>query len=97
MPPNTGDDSIHRLARCYRQNRLPVITWRHPRNKALLLRGASFHGKGVMSMLKGPPTTTGTNILLGFFSIVFEIPSYLFVNQGKKKALLKNDYIVDLY
>ncbi|XP_047497581.1 myotubularin-related protein 13-like isoform X3 [Penaeus chinensis] len=60
VPPNTGDDSIHRLARCYRQNRLPVITWRHPRNKALLLRGASFHGKGVMSMLKGPPTTTGT-------------------------------------
>lgn len=62
VPTNTGDDNLHRLARCYRHNRVPVITWRHPRTKALLMRGAGFHGKGVMSMLKGPPTTTSTCI-----------------------------------
>ncbi|XP_066963738.1 myotubularin-related protein 13 [Macrobrachium rosenbergii] len=60
VPSNTSDDSLHRLARCYRHNRVPVITWRHPRTKALLIRGAGFHGKGVISMLKGPPTTGGT-------------------------------------
>ncbi|XP_045127188.1 myotubularin-related protein 13-like isoform X9 [Portunus trituberculatus] len=59
VPSSTGDESLHRLARCYRHNRLPVITWRHPRTKALLLRGAGFHTMSVMSMLKGPSTTTG--------------------------------------
>ncbi|XP_069180950.1 myotubularin-related protein 13 isoform X2 [Procambarus clarkii] len=59
VPSITGDDSLHRLARCYRHNRLPVITWRHPRTKALLLRGAGFHGMGVRSMLIGPSTNTG--------------------------------------
>lgn len=36
-----------------------MITWQHPRTKALLLRGAGYHGKGVMGMLKGHPTATG--------------------------------------
>ncbi|XP_045127186.1 myotubularin-related protein 13-like isoform X7 [Portunus trituberculatus] len=48
VPSSTGDESLHRLARCYRHNRLPVITWRHPRTKALLLRGAGFHTMSVM-------------------------------------------------
>ncbi|KAK3881737.1 hypothetical protein Pcinc_013820 [Petrolisthes cinctipes] len=59
VPWGTSEDSLHRLARCYRHGRLPVITWRHPRTKALLLRGAGFHGKGVMSMLNRPATNTG--------------------------------------
>ncbi|KAG7155690.1 Myotubularin-related protein 13-like, partial [Homarus americanus] len=66
VPSITGDESLHRLARCYRHSRLPVITWRHTRTKALLLRGAGFHGKGVMSMLKGPPTTTGNTSEVSF-------------------------------
>ncbi|KAK8374631.1 hypothetical protein O3P69_007809, partial [Scylla paramamosain] len=48
VPSSTGDESLHRLVRCYRHNRLPVITWRHPRTKALLLRGAGFHTMSVM-------------------------------------------------
>ncbi|KAK9708693.1 uDENN domain [Popillia japonica] len=43
---------------CYRQGRIPAITWRHPRTKALLLRGAGYHGKSVMGMLKSHPSTT---------------------------------------
>ena len=35
--------------------RFPVVTWRHPRTRAVLLRASGFHGKGVMEMLKGKP------------------------------------------
>lgn len=58
VPQNVSDDSIRKLCRCYRHNRFPVITWRHPRTKALLLRSGSFHGKGVMGMLKGHQSST---------------------------------------
>ena len=37
--------------------RFPVVTWRHPRTKALLLRASGFHGRGLMGMLKSDPTT----------------------------------------
>lgn len=60
MPWAITDESIRRFCRSYRHGRIPVITWQHPRTKALLLRGAGYHGKGVMGMLKGHPTATGT-------------------------------------
>ncbi|XP_063236434.1 myotubularin-related protein 13 [Bacillus rossius redtenbacheri] len=53
MPSAVTDDSLRRFCRCYRNNRVPCVTWRHPRTKALLVRGAGQHGKGVMGMLKG--------------------------------------------
>ena len=28
------------------------MTWKHSKNQALLLRGASFHSRGVMGMIK---------------------------------------------
>ncbi|XP_076069162.1 SET domain binding factor isoform X2 [Oratosquilla oratoria] len=59
VPSSIADENLHRLARCYRHTRLPVITWRHTRTKALLMRGAGFHGKSVMGMLKGPPSGSG--------------------------------------
>ena len=52
VPGQVSDDSISRFGRLYRHNRFPVITWRHPKTKALLVRGAGFHGKGVMGMLR---------------------------------------------
>nr|CAD7393185.1 unnamed protein product [Timema cristinae] len=58
MPVGVTDDSIRRFCRCYRTNRIPCITWRHPRTKALLVRGAGYHGKSVMGMLKGHPSST---------------------------------------
>ena len=64
VPANMSDDSLKRVARCYRHNRLPVITWRHPRTKSLLLRGSGFHVKGVMNMLRGSnpnPQPVGPN------------------------------------
>ncbi|XP_060530285.1 myotubularin-related protein 13 isoform X2 [Cylas formicarius] len=55
VPVSVNDDSIRRFCRCYRQSRIPCITWRHGRSKALLLRGAGHHGKSVMGMLKSHP------------------------------------------
>ena len=52
MPSSISDDSIRRFSRCYRHGRVPAITWRHNRTKALLLRGASYHDKRVMSLFK---------------------------------------------
>ena len=37
----------------HKQGRLPSITWRHPSSKALLVRGSSYHTRGVMSIIRG--------------------------------------------
>ncbi|XP_053384706.1 myotubularin-related protein 13-like isoform X1 [Mercenaria mercenaria] len=52
VPQAVSDDNIRRFARTQRQCRFPVITWRHSRTKALLLRASSFHSRGLMGMLK---------------------------------------------
>ncbi|KAH7968208.1 hypothetical protein HPB52_007021 [Rhipicephalus sanguineus] len=58
VPQSVPDDSIRKLSRCYRHARFPSVCWRHPGTKALLIRASGFHGKGVMGMLKGHPTTS---------------------------------------
>ncbi|XP_033127612.1 myotubularin-related protein 13-like isoform X3 [Anneissia japonica] len=58
VPGPCQDDSIRRLSRCYRNNRFPVVVWRHPKTKALLLRSGGFHGKGVMGMIKSSTQAT---------------------------------------
>ncbi|CAB3252550.1 unnamed protein product [Arctia plantaginis] len=60
VPESFGDDSLRRIARCYRQGRLPVITWRHSRTHATLSRSAAPHHKGVIGMLKSSHQTPGT-------------------------------------
>ncbi|XP_077558933.1 SET domain binding factor isoform X3 [Haemaphysalis longicornis] len=60
VPQSVPDDSIRKLSRCYRHARFPSVSWRHPGTKALLIRASGFHGKGVMGMLKGHPTTSST-------------------------------------
>ena len=52
VPSRIGDESLRRYARCHRHSRFPAITWRHPKNLSLLLRGSGFHGRGVISMLR---------------------------------------------
>ncbi|XP_028170103.1 myotubularin-related protein 13 [Ostrinia furnacalis] len=58
-PESIGDESLRRISRCYRQGRLPVLTWRHPTTHAILSRSAASHHKGVMGMLKGTHQTPG--------------------------------------
>ncbi|XP_046393982.1 myotubularin-related protein 13 isoform X2 [Ischnura elegans] len=58
VPSAVTDESVRRLCRCHRGCRFPAITWRHPRTGALLIRGASFHAKGVIGILKGHPSSS---------------------------------------
>uniref|UniRef100_A0A8C4NLF6 SET binding factor 1 n=1 Tax=Eptatretus burgeri TaxID=7764 RepID=A0A8C4NLF6_EPTBU len=53
VPQNIQDVTLHKIARCYRHNRFPVVLWRHTRTKAVLLRSSAAHGKGVAGLFKG--------------------------------------------
>ncbi|XP_051974415.1 myotubularin-related protein 5-like isoform X2 [Xyrauchen texanus] len=54
VPQSIPDSTIQRISRCYRQNRFPVVCWRNPRTKAVLLRSAGLHAKGVVGFFKSP-------------------------------------------
>lgn len=60
VPECIGDESLRRISRCYRQGRLPVLTWRHPRTGALLARSSMSNHKGVIGMLKASSHQTQT-------------------------------------
>lgn len=77
VPSIISDDSVRRFYRNYRHNRVPIITWRHQKTSALLLRGAGYHGKNLIGMLKSThPSSTGIFIyifhfiFINYFSIV---------------------------
>ncbi|XP_032805005.2 myotubularin-related protein 5-like isoform X2 [Petromyzon marinus] len=53
VPQNVQDSTLQKISRCYRQNRFPVICWRHSQTKAVLLRSSGPHGKGVVGLFKG--------------------------------------------
>ncbi|KAF5897193.1 myotubularin-related protein 5 isoform X5, partial [Clarias magur] len=54
IPQSIPDSTLHRISRCYRQNRFPVVCWRNSRTKAVLLRSAGLHAKGVVGFFKSP-------------------------------------------
>uniref|UniRef100_A0A3B4T3C3 SET binding factor 2 n=1 Tax=Seriola dumerili TaxID=41447 RepID=A0A3B4T3C3_SERDU len=59
VPQAVQDSSLHKVARCYRHNRLPVVCWKHPRTKAVLLRSGGFHSKSVVGLFKSQnPSST---------------------------------------
>ncbi|KAM8740415.1 myotubularin-related protein 5 isoform 5-T5 [Acanthopagrus schlegelii] len=58
VPQSIPDTTIHRICRCYRQNRFPVVCWRNSRTKAVLLRSAGLHAKGVVGFFKSPNAPT---------------------------------------
>ncbi|CAL8081456.1 unnamed protein product [Orchesella dallaii] len=62
VPNLINDESIKKVARCYRGGRFPVITWKHPRTRALLIRGSAFNSKGLMAFFKGHPHATGAGV-----------------------------------
>lgn len=55
----TTDECIKKNSKCHRQNRLPIIVWKHPVNKALLIRGAGFLSKGFIGMIIKGQTASG--------------------------------------
>ncbi|XP_069764354.1 myotubularin-related protein 5 isoform X4 [Narcine bancroftii] len=69
IPQTIQDNTMHRISRCYRQNRFPVVCWRNSRTKAVLLRSAGLHGKSVVGFFKsqnaptaGPSPADSTSI-----------------------------------
>ncbi|CAF1202768.1 unnamed protein product, partial [Didymodactylos carnosus] len=62
LPKDVLDESLKKVARCHKLQRVPVIVWRNPRTKALLLRGSAFCNKGFINLLvKGPQTTNSSS------------------------------------
>uniref|UniRef100_A0A8C6JKC1 Uncharacterized protein n=1 Tax=Melopsittacus undulatus TaxID=13146 RepID=A0A8C6JKC1_MELUD len=67
VPQSVQDNSLQRVARCYRHNRLPVVCWKNTKTSTLLLRSGGFHGKGVVGLFKSQNThTTGELVQLHF-------------------------------
>ncbi|CAL8242402.1 unnamed protein product [Merluccius merluccius] len=58
VPQSMPDSTLQRICRCYRQNRFPVVCWRNSRSKAVLLRSAGLHAKGVVGFFKSPNSTS---------------------------------------
>lgn len=56
VPSGITDDSLQCLSRCYKNQRIPLPTWRHEQNGAVLLRGSLSHAKGVIGMFKTHPS-----------------------------------------
>lgn len=42
VPDKFSDESITRILPHFQQGRVPIVTWKHPHTKAILLRSASF-------------------------------------------------------
>ncbi|CAF3991739.1 unnamed protein product [Adineta steineri] len=62
LPKDILDESLKKVARCHKLQRVPVIVWRNPRTKSLLLRGSAFCNKGFINLLvKGPQTNTSSS------------------------------------
>uniref|UniRef100_A0A3Q2D7J4 SET binding factor 2 n=1 Tax=Cyprinodon variegatus TaxID=28743 RepID=A0A3Q2D7J4_CYPVA len=58
VPQAVQDSSLHKVARCYRHNRLPVVCWKHPRTRAVLMRSGGFHSKSVVGLFKSQNTSS---------------------------------------
>uniref|UniRef100_A0A3B3VMZ0 SET binding factor 1 n=1 Tax=Poecilia latipinna TaxID=48699 RepID=A0A3B3VMZ0_9TELE len=95
IPQNIPDSTINRICRCYRQNRFPVVCWRHSRTKAVLLRSAGLHGKGVVSFFKSPnaPTLLLTPQLLMSLTFCFCFSSQLVPSQADSTSLEQEKYL----
>ncbi|KAM4617608.1 myotubularin-related protein 13 isoform 2-T2 [Discoglossus pictus] len=58
VPQSVQDSSLHKVARCYRHNRLPAVCWKNSKTNAVLLRSGGFHGKTVVGLFKSQNTHT---------------------------------------
>ncbi|XP_075423198.1 myotubularin-related protein 13 isoform X1 [Ascaphus truei] len=58
VPQSVQDSSLQKVARCYRHNRLPVVSWKNSKTNAVLLRSGGFHGKIVVGLFKSQNTHT---------------------------------------
>uniref|UniRef100_A0A668AAX8 SET binding factor 2 n=1 Tax=Myripristis murdjan TaxID=586833 RepID=A0A668AAX8_9TELE len=98
VPQAVQDSSLHKVARCYRHNRLPVVCWKHPRTKAVLLRSGGFHGKSVVGLFKSQnPSSTDSSSSLEqekyLQAILDSIPIYFKMNGSSTLSNLLSLFV----
>ena len=49
VPDKFSDESVTRILPHFQQGRVPIVTWKHPRTKAILLRSSSFKNPSTQS------------------------------------------------
>uniref|UniRef100_A0A4W4G557 SET binding factor 2 n=1 Tax=Electrophorus electricus TaxID=8005 RepID=A0A4W4G557_ELEEL len=99
VPQTVQDSSLQKVARCYRHNRLPVVCWKHPGTKAVLMRAGGFHGKSVVGLFKSqnPAAAESSSSLEQekyLQAILSSIPVYFKPNGGSNT--LSNRSLVGL-
>jgi hypothetical protein len=62
VPKDASDECVRKSCKYHRQNRLPIVVWRHPANNSILFRSSAFHGKGFIGMLMKSQGTTSINV-----------------------------------
>ncbi|KAF7703380.1 myotubularin-related protein 13 isoform X1 [Silurus meridionalis] len=77
VPQSVQDGSLQKVARCYRHSRLPVMSWKHPRTKAVLMRSGGFHGKSVVGLFKSQNPSTTAPVSSSELSSSLEQEKYL--------------------
>ncbi|XP_055899918.1 myotubularin-related protein 13-like isoform X1 [Biomphalaria glabrata] len=75
VPQSVSDESIRKFSRCNRQSRFPVITWRHPKTRALLLRASGFHSRGLIGSSSSGEASSGLEQEKYFQLLVAATPS----------------------
>uniref|UniRef100_A0A8C2JC11 SET binding factor 2 n=1 Tax=Cyprinus carpio TaxID=7962 RepID=A0A8C2JC11_CYPCA len=84
VPQTVQDSSLHKVSRCYRHNRLPVVCWKHPHTKTVLLRSGGFHISLSLRQHAHTPTSSETSSSLEqekyLQAILSSIPIYFKTN-----------------
>ncbi|BFZ05320.1 hypothetical protein BsWGS_08359 [Bradybaena similaris] len=93
VPQSVSDESIRKFSRCNRQNRFPVITWRHPKTRALLLRASGFHSRSLMGMLR-PHNTAASTSSGGEASSTLEQEKYFSLLVAATPSSYRNNALV---
>lgn len=96
LAPNTfSDDNLRGLSRSYKNQRIPVPTWRH-RNGAMLLRGSTSLAKSMMGMLKSHPSNSdeySSSGMVGSSSHYEQDKYYTKVIQTMPNAILPRNHL----
>ena len=92
VPARVADESLKRYARLHRQSRFPSITWKHSKNQALLLRGASFHSRGVMGYIKKYHDGSQQTVAHSEMASMAEAERYIMsIIQNTPRAMMRHD------
>ena len=82
----TSDEAMKKNSKCHRLNRFPVLVWRHPTHKSLLLRSSSFINKGFIGMLIKGQANSGKILKVLFSQTMLSAYLFLFFKRSIKRT-----------